>query len=244
MTPARDAVIFDLYGTLAEIQVDESRSGFWKELAGALGVERVISGARLQQTYMRLAIEAGRQQGTGFVLDRVFPALLQEIGLAATSDAVLSLSARFRSLSTVRLDKMGYTDELLARLKTAGHRIGLLSNTEELLTSHDLRALDLADRFDQVVLSSSFGVGKPDRRIFLEMLVRLRCDPSRAVFVGDNLDEDVGGAVDAGIDAVLLTSGPQSVREEVERRFGSRTICAEFRLDSIVAALASHGVRL
>lgn len=93
--------------------------------------------------------------------------------------------------------------ETLAALRRAGLRLGVISNWDSRLPDL-LERLGLAGYLDVVVFSSDAGVEKPDRRIFLQALTRLRVAPGEALHVGDNRLEDVEGAVAAGMWALLL----------------------------------------
>ena len=48
---------------------------------------------------------------------------------------------------------------------------------------------------------------------YVELLERAGCKRSEAVMVGDQVDTDIAGAVRAGVDAILVTSGVDKVAE-------------------------------
>jgi putative hydrolase of the HAD superfamily len=54
------------------------------------------------------------------------------------------------------------------------------------------------------VVSIDFGRRKPHPAIFLEAVRRLDATPATALFVGDSLGDDVGGARAAGLDSVWI----------------------------------------
>ena len=55
MRRVRRAVIFDLYGTLVDLQVDEDTPLFWNALASDFfGMERSVSGEELRGALRRL----------------------------------------------------------------------------------------------------------------------------------------------------------------------------------------------
>ncbi|BBI36488.1 HAD family hydrolase [Cohnella abietis] len=54
--------------------------------------------------------------------------------------------------------------------------------------------------FDALVISDEVGYWKPDKEIFAEALKRLNIHHSEALFVGDSLNDDYFGALNAGID--------------------------------------------
>jgi len=95
--------------------------------------------------------------------------------------------------------------ETLARLRRAGLRLGVVSNSdgrvEEALTAAGLRPY-----FDVVVDSALAGVEKPDPAIFRPALEALDVSAEEALYVGDLYEVDVLGANAAGMPAVLLGS--------------------------------------
>jgi HAD superfamily hydrolase (TIGR01549 family) len=104
------------------------------------------------------------------------------------------------------------TREALARLKAAGLRLGVVSNSEGRV-EQALEAAGLRGYFDVVVDSGLIGIEKPDPRIFAAALDRLGVDPAEALYVGDLYEVDVVGARAAGIEAILLESSVAPARE-------------------------------
>jgi putative hydrolase of the HAD superfamily len=92
---------------------------------------------------------------------------------------------------------------VLAGLCEAGLRLGVVSNWDPRLPDL-LERLDLARFFDAIVYSSAVGVEKPDRRIFLHAVARLRVPPGSALHIGDGRLEDVEGALGAGLRALHI----------------------------------------
>jgi putative hydrolase of the HAD superfamily len=96
--------------------------------------------------------------------------------------------------------------ELLADLKPH-YRLGIISNTvgsgdaelDAALTKAGLRAF-----IDALVTSRDFGHAKPDAAIFVEGARRLGVPLAATCMVGDRLDTDIAGAVNAGIPGIWL----------------------------------------
>jgi putative hydrolase of the HAD superfamily len=93
--------------------------------------------------------------------------------------------------------------QALQRLRDSGLRLALVSNSEGTVEAL-IERLQLSAYFDAVVDSWHVGVTKPDAAIFLHALERLGVAPAEAVMVGDSMKADVGGAIAAGIPAVLI----------------------------------------
>ena len=96
-----------------------------------------------------------------------------------------------------------YDDVLptLDALRARGLRIGLLSNTardlEVFAAHHGLHA-------DALLTSRVHGKTKPHATIFTRILALLGVVPGEAVMVGDTLEDDVQGAREVGMRALLL----------------------------------------
>jgi HAD superfamily hydrolase (TIGR01509 family) len=99
--------------------------------------------------------------------------------------------------------------ESLARLRAAGLRLGVVSNSDGRV-EQALEAAGLRQYFDVVVDSALVGVEKPDPGIFRAALDALGVAPEEALYVGDLYQVDILGARAAGMEAVLF--GPSDSR--------------------------------
>jgi putative hydrolase of the HAD superfamily len=110
-----------------------------------------------------------------------------------------------------------YPDALavLGALRSAGMRIGLCSNAAWRPASmHDqLRHIGLDTVIDSAVFSGEVGWRKPSPRLFKAALQALDVAAADAVFVGDRMREDIGGARAAGMRTVLLARRQSSLPE-------------------------------
>ncbi len=95
------------------------------------------------------------------------------------------------------------THESLSRLRSAGLRLGIVSNSDGRV-EEALAAAGLRDYFEVVIDSGLVGVEKPDPAIFRAALDALGIGPEEALYVGDLYEVDVVGARAAGIEVVLL----------------------------------------
>ncbi len=90
----------------------------------------------------------------------------------------------------------------LLRLKAQGMKLGIISNWDERLRPL-LDQLELTPFFDAIVISSEVGHCKPAPQIFREALRLLNLPADQALHVGDSNDEDVDGARQSGLKAVI-----------------------------------------
>jgi HAD superfamily hydrolase (TIGR01549 family) len=97
------------------------------------------------------------------------------------------------------------TLELLENLKKR-FRLGLLSNfTHAPAASEIIDRLALAPLFDVVLISGDLGYRKPHPTVFRSLLEALEVSQRQLLFVGDDLEADIAGAQDAGIQPVWTT---------------------------------------
>jgi putative hydrolase of the HAD superfamily len=198
-----EAVVFDWGGTLTpwhEVDIAESYRIYARgydpnhgeDVAAALlaADNRAWSRGRaphFRSTTLEALIEEAGLQPSGPRHDRAVRALLEfwEPHTYADPDAL----------------------PLLTELRARPVRVGVLSNTVWPRGYHDevFRRDGLLGLIDAAVYSSEIDVVKPHPEAFAAVLEALGgVPPERAVFVGDRLYEDVHGAQQAGMRAVLL----------------------------------------
>lgn len=114
---------------------------------------------------------------------------------------------------------------VLAQVAAAGLGQAVLSNTAA-TTSADARQLLLKlgvlEWFDVVVATASEldpgRLGKPDARVFRQVLSEWGLTPDEAVMVGNTWEHDIVGANGAGLAAIFLTNPAVSVRGDAAVR--------------------------
>lgn len=197
-------MLFDALGTLVELEDP------WNALARELrdrGAVVVVAEARRallkEMSYYRAhhheavdepSLETLRDR-CALVLRDALPASARELPPESLREALMA-GLRFRAFPDAA--------PTLDRLRAAGCSIGVVSNWDVSLHGV-LRAEGLEGRVDVVLTSAEEGVVKPDPRIFERALERLGgVPPQAAVHVGDDIRSDVGGALAAGIEAVLI----------------------------------------
>jgi HAD superfamily hydrolase (TIGR01549 family) len=122
-------------------------------------------------------------------------------------DALLrALHAAHRSWDANR-EVHPQSHELLSALREEGLRLGVVSNAFDPppFLYEDLELEGIAPLIDTAVFSSEVGKRKPHPDIYLEALDRLGAEPSRTLFVGDRVLEDIVGPSRLGMRTCLTT---------------------------------------
>lgn len=104
-----------------------------------------------------------------------------------------------------------YPDALSAidALSEGGYRIAVVAN-QPAARSAQLRAIGVVA--DVIAMSDEIGAAKPDPAFFARALDLMGSPQAASVaYVGDRVDNDVMGAMDAGMRAVWLRRGPWGV---------------------------------
>jgi len=104
---------------------------------------------------------------------------------------------------TPKYEKFSETDEILKILKNNGLKLVLITNSPP-TSKEAFKKLDLPKFFDRTIFSCDVGVLKPDKLIFTYAIKDLDVKPTEVLMVGNSLDEDINGAISAGLDAILI----------------------------------------
>ncbi|MFB2916974.1 HAD-IA family hydrolase [Aerosakkonema funiforme] len=98
-----------------------------------------------------------------------------------------------------------YTDVLpaLEYWQKHGIQLGIISNFDSRIYSV-LSALNLANFFTSITISTEVGAAKPEREIFIAGLQKHECLAEAAWHIGDSYKEDYQGAKAAGLRAIWL----------------------------------------
>ncbi len=106
--------------------------------------------------------------------------------------------------------------EVLRTLRDAGITIAICSNWDWNIDV-SLAAAGILDFVDHVFLSSRIGIRKPHPRFFEHCLQEVGVNAGEALFVGDNWDVDIEGAVNAGMTAIWISRDGTPPPRDVER---------------------------
>lgn len=98
-------------------------------------------------------------------------------------------------------DVLPGAQELLKALKPHC-TLALATNGLSDIQRRRLKDNPITPYLDAIFISEEMGVGKPEKSYFDQVLTALNADPAATVMVGDDLNSDIQGAINAGIDSI------------------------------------------
>ncbi|WP_169564294.1 HAD family hydrolase [Microbacterium indicum] len=193
------AVVFDLDDTLIDQTTASDRAvAAWAEELGRRPVDP-RAWERLSNRHYRRYM-AGETDFEGQRRDRT-----REIfGLVLDDAAADAMFSGYNRLFDEELAAFDDARDCLDRARAAGLRVGLLTNGERDRQLAKVRRFGFEPLFDAVVASSELPAGKPDRRAFEAVLSLLGVPADRALMVGDDVENDAEGGMNAGLAAVVM----------------------------------------
>ncbi|GAB2534986.1 HAD family hydrolase [Gracilibacillus alcaliphilus] len=88
---------------------------------------------------------------------------------------------------------------MLKDLQQQGLQLAMITNGKYPFQLDNIKALQIEDYFDPILISEREGMKKPDPAIFQRALSKLDIEPSEAIYVGDHPVNDVQAAQKAGM---------------------------------------------
>ena len=82
------------------------------------------------------------------------------------------------------------------------YKMHIISNGFSELQDKKINGAGLGKFFDKVILSDAVGVNKPNPIIFNHLLNEAKVPQSEVIMIGDNIDTDIAGAQNSGIDQI------------------------------------------
>jgi HAD superfamily hydrolase (TIGR01549 family) len=207
---AIQAVFFDFYNTLAGFdpprEVVQSRAA--AEFGLRLTKEGVDAGYLAADEFMAKQNAVGRpvRSMTRPERDAFFARFEQLVLKGAGHDVDLVTADRvWRRVRAQEYTLALFSDVLpgLDALKRLGYTLGVITNLDS-VGSRVMADFRLTGHADFAVTSRDAGAEKPHMQIFLAALDRAGASAPEAAHVGDQLDADIGGALAAGIQPILM----------------------------------------
>ncbi|MBO4593356.1 MAG: HAD-IA family hydrolase, partial [Bacteroidaceae bacterium] len=125
-------------------------------------------------------------------------------GIDVTEELCLEMSDRFLDFCASKPGVVDGAHELMEYLRRRGYRMHMTSNGFHEVQYKKLKACGLRPYFDTIILSEDAGANKPSSAFFDYALRQSGAERQTTLMIGDNLQTDILGALNAGIDALLF----------------------------------------
>jgi len=207
------SVSFDVWGTL--IDLDHMLRRIAHVLAEREGEDANLYNTKVLEAYERS--KALRRKNPGLSPDQLLSKSREIMAEMLGISVDILNSVIEEAFAKTRADDALYQDVIptLDGLSQLGLEIGIIGNVlfwPSRFTVSLLERMGLSSYFSTYVFSDKIGYSKPDREVFLKYAEIVGCEPERIIHVGDNVVEDVGGALSSGFHAVLIRrNGNESI---------------------------------
>lgn len=199
------ALLLDAGGTL--LTEEPSREALYAQAATRRGLD--LSPPAMRQCMLRahaalpLILDGNFRYSKAWFEAFIADVFLRQLGLepARLHALVSELFETFADAANFRL--LPGARELLEGAKARGWKLGLISNWSESMPEV-LAGLGILPLFDSVLISAIERAEKPQREIFQRALARLNVRADEALHLGNQPVQDVRGATDCGIRALLF----------------------------------------
>ncbi len=122
----------------------------------------------------------------------------------ADEELAQTMSVRFLDMLPTRTILFPYAKEILTYLNGKGYGLHLITNGFEKTQHKKLHYSGLDSFFKEVITSEGSGSLKPNKEIFEYAFQKTNALPKESIMLGDTLDVDIQGAMNAGIDQVFI----------------------------------------
>lgn len=209
-------IIFDINGTLIDIQTDEGNEEIYRGISHFLTYQGIPAHRwEVRDEYYQLMDEQRKMSPEAFPefdaveLWREYlrrrPEACKALHPQKLKWMPQFLAEMYRGISRYRLqlypEVKNVLDELSQRYKLAA-----LSDAQSAWALPEMQAVDIAGYFKPIIVSGDVGYRKPDIRIFKAALAGLKMRPEEVLFVGNDMYRDIYGASLAGMKSVYFSS--------------------------------------
>lgn len=219
--------VFDLYGTLVDINTNEWKSYLWKKMQEFYA----FHGADYRWKELKDKYEALCKEKEGKMteydypeikVEYVFQQLFSDKGVKVSLETAEITAQFFRIISTKYIRLYDGVEEVLQQLKAKNKKVYLLSNAQKIFTDNEFKMLKLDQYFDGIVYSSDEQCRKPSKQFFDIVIRRYGLKKKETIMIGNDWITDIQGANKAGLDSLYIhtnISPSNTVLDKVEAKY-------------------------
>lgn len=205
-------ILFDLYGTLIDIETDESLDEIYQAISHYLTYQGVyLSNWDVRERYYRIMKDQKEARGEEYPeidVEAIWNELLLREGIKSSSirgQQAKVIAYIYRGISRKRLQLYPNVREVLDELQ-ASYCLALVTDAQSCFALPEMQAVGLQGYFRPVIISSHHGFRKPDSRLFEKALDKMDLEPSDVIVVGNDMFRDTYGAKSIGIKTIFFDS--------------------------------------
>jgi len=210
-----DTVLFDLDDTLHDDTYAYQSAA--EEVAHEVAAEHGIDALALKAAYVaeaegfwkQLSADA-LQTKLATVRARLWQSALERVGIGDSALAARS-AENYNAYRKKYYVLYPGAVELLRALRSAGKKLGMVTNGLSETHREKIALLRIGEYFDAIFIADEVGMIKPDPLLFAHACTTLRSAPARSAMVGDRYDRDIRGAREAGLYTIWLNVRDEAV---------------------------------
>jgi len=224
------AVIFDLFGTLA----DNFSSREYYDALAQMALVFSVPPNDFRQAWFNTSRE--RNTGVSQNCQGDIELVCRRLEVRPEERQIaLAVQLRLDYIRRVMMPQVGAI-EVLSCLREEGYRTGLISDC-----THEIPVVwpetPFAPLIDAAVFSCSVGFRKPDPRIYQLAARQLEVQPEQCLYVGDGGSQELSGALEVGMHPILIRLDADSTEPHLINReqWDGRTILSLREVLAVVA---------
>ncbi|MBI4806653.1 MAG: HAD family hydrolase [Desulfovibrio sp.] len=209
-------IIFDINGTLVDIQTDEGNEEIYRGISHFLTYQGIPAHRwEVRDEYYSIMDEQRKKSTEQFPefdaveLWREYlrrrPEACKALPPGKLKWMPQFMAEMYRGISRYRLQLYPEVQNILDELSQR-YELAALSDAQSAWALPEMRAVGIDRYFDPIIVSGDLGYRKPDSRIFKAALEGLDMLPEEVLFVGNDMYRDVFGASQMGMKTVFFSS--------------------------------------
>jgi len=191
------AVIFDLFGTLIYKLSLRGYTESLRRIASALSIP--------PDDFIQLWFATQNERGVGIFqsYEENIRYICDKLGIHAEDARIEQEVQTHFNYTASSVRPRPHAIEVLSNLKSNGYKTGLITDCAASIPKI-YKDMPIAPFLDVAIFSCAVGIQKPDPRIYQMAIEQLAVRPEDCLYIGDGDDNELTGALEAGMHPVLI----------------------------------------
>src|SRR5260370_4612144 len=219
------ALIFDVNGTLIDIETDEGLEEIYRAIAHFLTYQGILlHRGEVRDLYFQIMQQQRAKSAEMFAewdavevwrefLHNKASDYTRSLPTEKREQLPLFLAELHRGIARKRLRLYPQVQETLDQLRSHYH-MAVVSDAQSAYAVPELRSVGLLEYFDPIIISGDYGYRKPDARLFQRALDALHLQPEQTLFIGNDFYHDIFGAQQVGMKAIFVSYDQGKTRSQ------------------------------